>query len=261
MKSLHGKRSLLVSGAVILVAAVFAASYATGAGGALLGAAEVNPCAAKTINPCAAKTLNPCAAKTLNPCAAKTLNPCAAKTLNPCDARTLNPCKAKTLNPCDAKTLNPCAAKEAGGGNPCGIKRLSANPCGGASVDPKLVVQGSRKLAGNADLKLGKKLWDDRTLGKSGLACSSCHVDSYMLMNPTFKQPYPHRVEMPYEQAGLGEVNAAEMVQFCMVVPMASEPLAWSSAELASLAAFVESLQDGYRPTGGGAMNPCGGRP
>ena len=72
MKSLHGKRALLASGAVILAAAVFTASYATGAGSSLLGAAVVNPCAAKTINPCAAKTINPCAAKTINPCAART---------------------------------------------------------------------------------------------------------------------------------------------------------------------------------------------
>ena len=55
---------------------------------------------------------------------------------------------------------------------------------------------------------------------------------------------------MPKQQAGLSQVNAAEMVQFCMVVPMAAEPLDWNSTELAALAAYVESIQPDYRPMG-----------
>jgi len=291
--------------AALLATLLIGGSYATGAGRALLGASQLNPCAAKTINPCAAKTINPCAAKTLNPCAAKTLNPCAAKTLNPCAAKTLNPCAAKTLNPCAAKTLNPCAAKtlnpcaaktlnpcaaktlnpcaaktlnpclaktlnpcQAKTLNPCqakgGMKLAAANPCGGgAQVDAAKVRQGSRELSSRADTALGEKLWNDRTLGKSGLACANCHIGNYAQMQPSFQKAYPHRVAMPYQQAGLSEVNAAEMVQFCMVVPMMADPLAWDSTELASLTAYVESIQDGYRPvaTGAagaaGAANPC----
>jgi hypothetical protein len=62
---------------------------------------------------------------------------------------------------------------------------------------------------------------------------------------------------MPLQQAGVDSVNAAEMVQFCMLVPMQAEPLAWNSSELASLTAYVESIQGGYKPVGGGSANPC----
>ena len=208
------------------------------AGGPLGDRADLNPCAAKTINPCAAKTLNPCAAKTLNPCAAKTLNPCAAKTLNPCAAKA-------GANPCGARVLNPC--------NPC-------NPCGGAAaVNPCRVKQpaGVRLARGSqGDLRAqGEKLWNDRALGRSGLACASCHIGSYGQMKPSFAEPYPHEVAMPKQMAGLSRVNAAEMVQFCMIVPMAAEPLPWDSTELAALTAWVEGIQPGYRPVGG--ANPC----
>jgi hypothetical protein len=228
-------------------------------------AKTLNPCAAKTLNPCAAKTLNPCAARTLNPCAARTLNPCAARTLNPCAAKTLNPCLAKTLNPCAAKTLNPCAAK--GTGNPCADKN-PCNPCGaGGMIDSSRFVQPeAARLAGGSGLEeLGEKLWNDRSLGKSGLACANCHIDSYGQMQPSFAKPYPHAVAMPRQMAGVEQVNAAEMVQFCMVQPMATEPFDWSSRELAALTAWVQRIQPGYEPVatpasapGANPCNPCG---
>ena len=187
------------------------------------------------------------APETSNPCAAKTLNPCAAKTLNPCAAKTLNPCAAKTPNPCAARTLNPCALK-----NPC-------NPCGGAMIDPSRFVQPAGvklALGSKADLVArGEELWNDRTLGKSGLACASCHINNYLQMQPTFAKPYPHYVAMPAQQGGVDEVNAAEMVQFCMNVPMATDPLPWDSQELAALVAWVKNIQPGYKPIGG--ANPC----
>ncbi len=237
----------------------------------LVASEWLNPCAAKTINPCAAKTLNPCAAKTLNPCAAKTLNPCAAKTLNPCAAKTLNPCAAKTLNPCAAKTLNPCAAKTL---NPCAAKTL--NPCTAKTLHPTTAktlnwaVDASRfkqpahvALAEGPQRELiekGSDLWNDRTLGRTGLACATCHIDNYMQMSATFAKPYPHYVAMPHQQSGVSEVNTAEMVQFCMLVPMGAEALDWSSKELAALTAYVESIQPGYKPVSAATTNPCGGK-
>jgi cytochrome c len=169
------------------------------------------------------------------------VNPCAAKTLNPCAAKTLNPCAAKTLNPCGAK-LNPC------------------NPCGGASIDPGRFKQpeGARLASGKRLLQKGEELWNDRSLGKTGVACSTCHIDDYGQMNATFAKPYPHYVAMPAQQAGVKEVTAAEMVNFCMIVPMGAESLAWNSQELAALTAYVEHIQPGYRSVStAGAMNPC----
>jgi len=210
----------------------------------------LNPCAARTLNPCAAKTLNPCAAKTLNPCAAKTLNPCLAKTLNACAAKTLNPCAAKAGNPCSARKLNPCsgAALNPCGGNPC-------NPCGGGKVEASRFMKPKNVRLASGSVSRGKQLWNDNSLSTNGASCSTCHVNNYMQMLPTFSKPYPHRVAMPYAQGGVREVSAAEMVQFCMIVPMANEPLDWKSGDLASLTAYVESIRPGYKPMGGG--NPC----
>lgn len=174
-----------------------------------------------------------------NPC-----NPCAGA--NPC-----NPCAgANPCNPCGGNPCNPC-----GGGNPC-------NPCGGGGgVDaskfkqPAGVTLPSTKSA--RLVAAGEKLWNDRSLGTTGLACATCHIDQYGQMAPGFAEPYPHRVAMPYQQAGVEQVNAAEMVQFCMMVPLGSEPLPWDSEQLAALTAYVENIQPGYQPVAGGAANPC----
>ncbi len=88
----------------------------------------------------------------------------------------------------------------------------------------------------------GAELFVDASLGTTGMSCSTCHAD-FQSYSDTFKEPYPHRVQMGQDVAGLAEVNAAEMVQLCMVVPMGAEPLPWDSVELAALAAFVEAEQ------------------
>jgi hypothetical protein len=130
-------------------------------------------------------------------------------------------------------------------------------------IDAALVTQGDNALSShgmsNAELVAkGGELWNDKSLSSTGAtACSSCHMD-YAMINASFAEPYPHPVKMAKERAGLDEVTAAEMVQLCMVIPMAAEPLDWGSLELAALSAHVEDLQSGFEtPTG--AANPCGG--
>lgn len=164
----------------------------------------------------------------------------------------MNPCKAKTANPCDAKRMNPC--------NPCGA---------GQSVAPERFKQpaGVRLQRGSnaALLAEGEKLWNDPKLGKSGLACATCHIDNYTLMQSTFSKPYPHEVAMPKQMGGVNSVNAAEMVNFCMIVPMKDEPLDWKSRELAALTRYVEHIRRDYRQVGSsgrqvgssGTANPC----
>jgi hypothetical protein len=51
---------------------------------------------------------------------------------------------------------------------------------------------------------------------------------------------------MAKSKAGLEQVNAAEMVQLCMVVPMQAEPLDWQSEELAALTAYVEQQRAAF---------------
>ena len=170
-------------------------------------------------NPCAAE--NPC-----NPC-----NPCAAA--NPC-----NPC-----NPCAA--ANPC--------NPC-------NPCGGGGkVDPKAILRpaGTGLHAGLSHedlLKMGGALWNDRGLSTNGLACGVCHQNNGNF-NDTFAAPYPHRVAMPHRLSGVDKVALDEMIQFCMLQPMAAAALPWDSPELAALTAYGVELQRAFAQMA--MTNPC----
>ena len=166
-------------------------------------------------------------------------NPCmAANPCNPCAAA--NPCMA--ANPC-----NPCAAA-----NPC-------NPCASSEmmIDGSMITQGHRELnaGGHSGAELtamGEELWSDKSLSSAGAtSCSTCHMGGTGMMSESFAKPYPHYVAMAKDRAGMDQVTAAEMVQLCMVIPMANEPLEWNSVELAALTSYVETLQDGY------GMNPC----
>ncbi|MDT8398563.1 MAG: hypothetical protein RQ899_08120 [Pseudomonadales bacterium] len=113
---------------------------------------------------------------------------------------------------------------------------------GCASVDPGQVVRpsGTTPYSGNrqALVERGRALWTDASIGSSGLACQSCHVNGAQFKD-TFKQAYPHQVAMSTNMAGLNEISAEQMVQFCMIVPMKSEPLPWESEELAALTAYT----------------------
>ncbi|MDR5897598.1 cytochrome c peroxidase [Halomonas vilamensis] len=89
-------------------------------------------------------------------------------------------------------------------------------------------------------IERGKALFNDASLSTNGLSCASCHgVDGRSGFQDTFNQPYPHQVSMGVNQFGMETVHADEMVQLCMVAPMAAEPLDWASDDLAALAAYV----------------------
>jgi cytochrome c len=133
-------------------------------------------------------------------------------------------------------------------------------------LDASLVTQGSRPLfSGRATATLvaeGAALWSDTRLSRSGtMSCSTCHSTNYGQMQATFAAPYPHRVAMAKDRAGLEQVNAAEMVQLCMMIPMNNDPLPWESPELAALAAYVESIRPAYKPAAGAGANPCAANP
>ncbi|MDP7357594.1 MAG: cytochrome c peroxidase [Pseudomonadales bacterium] len=143
--------------------------------------------------------------------------------------------------------------------NPC-------NPCAGKSVvqanyitrpkGSKVYASGSRRQM----VELGQALWNDKSLSSNGLACQNCHVQG-AAFNATYKKPYPHKVAMVKERAGLNKpISAEQMVQFCMVVPMATNPLMWRSKELAALTAYVEDVsQPTFAKTSvANPCNPCG---
>ncbi len=91
-------------------------------------------------------------------------------------------------------------------------------------------------------VKLGKKLYGDKSLGTNEMACASCH-EGAMGFNETFKKPYPHEVQMVKEVSGMDRISADGMVQFCLIRPMMSKPLPWDSKELAALTAYVEGMR------------------
>jgi cytochrome c len=121
---------------------------------------------------------------------------------------------------------------------------LILSGCG--SVDATLVTRpaGSTAFQGDrAELVVaGEALWNDDSLGEAGVSCSSCHVGGAQFKD-TFKEPYPHRVAMADNMSGLASIDAEQMVQFCMIVPMKGEPLAWDSRELAALAAYIDDVE------------------
>lgn len=150
-------------------------------------------------------------------------------------------------------SANPCAA------NPC-------NPCMAAATDfdASLVTQPEGMALNDGGhpvdhlVAMGEELWNDVTLSGGGAtACSTCHVNKYGLMQPSFAEPYPHYVAMAKTRAGLDQVNAAEMVQLCMTIPMQADPLPWDAVELAALSTYVESIQSGFDASAAGGANPC----
>lgn len=154
-------------------------------------------------------------------------NPCAGK----CAPRSINPCAAQS----------PCAAKM----NPCAIQSVKRP----ANYQP---YQGSQ-----AGLKAyGAKLYKDTKLSSNSLSCETCHQGNN-LFQPSFAKTYPHEVAMAKTQFGMSQVVLDEMVQICMVAPMASKALGWESRELAALTAYVASLQTSFKQSPDAAKNPC----
>jgi len=163
------------------------------------------PSAMAADNPC-----NPCAMK--NPC-----NPCAMKKLdNPC-----NPCSMKeSANPC-----NPCSMK-----NPC-------NPCAASAPTP-IRPHAFNSFQQAADL--GKTMWNDASLGTSGLSCMNCH-DGYENLNLDKNQNFPHHVNM------VGDVvSLDQMINFCMVNPMKGKQFEKNSKELTAMAAYFRAYRMQY---------------
>ena len=178
------------------------------------------------------------------------------------------------LAPTAVFALAACGGGDAGAetemaaANPCAANPCAANPCAGMDLPVDAIRQGDRQLDDHGmswdDLAArGAELWNDKSLSGTGAtSCSTCHTgDGTAMMNASFAEPYPHPVAMAKDRAGLEQVNAAEMVQLCMAIPMTAAPLDYGSVELAALAAHVEQLQGGFDASKAGGMNPCAANP
>lgn len=103
---------------------------------------------------------------------------------------------------------------------------------------------GYKPIAG--DVKLGKKLFNDTKLSTNGMSCATCHAN-HAAYSASFAQPYPHVVAMAKNQLGRQTVHLDEMIQACMLMPMAAQPLPWDSQELAALVAYVQLQQKTFK--------------
>lgn len=88
--------------------------------------------------------------------------------------------------------------------------------------------------------RAGKKMWEDETLGKSGLACLSCHAD-HALLNLEKRQNYPHYVEMVDDV-----VTLDQMINYCMLNPMEGEQIEANSKAMTAMAAYYRAYRMKY---------------
>jgi cytochrome c len=96
-------------------------------------------------------------------------------------------------------------------------------------------------------IERGEALFNDASLSTNGLSCASCHgAKGDAGFQTSFQQPFPHPVAMGTNMFGMETVHADEMVQLCIVAPMAADPLPWDSEELAALAAYVVHAQQRF---------------
>jgi len=160
-------------------------------------------------------------------------------------------------------TLGLLSAPAFAAGNPCAKNPCAkpANPCAGKpAIDAKLITRpaGYKPVAGDA--KLGEKLWNDTKLSTNGMSCNTCHAN-HGAFQASFAKPYPHTVAMAKDQAGVKTVHLDEMIQACMLMPMAAKPLPWDSKELAGLVAYTQNVQKTFKPAGKAPANPCSAKP
>ncbi len=141
-------------------------------------------------------------------------------------------------NPC-----NPCAKKEKNACNPC-------NPC--AKGKKRLRTEKAKDF--KKLVALGKKLWNDEGLGKSGLSCMTCHEGAESLKMDKHMGMWPHQVKMADDIMTLDQ-----MINFCMINPMETKPLDPNGVKMTAMAAYYHHFTMSHMGKKGGMShhNPC----
>lgn len=148
----------------------------------------------------------------------------------------------------------------------CGPKAMHTmkSGCGPMKHIPKQVVTrpaGTHLYDGASQaelVSLGERMFKDTKLSSNGLSCFSCHAN-HASYRPSFAKPYPHFVKMADDQAGIQSIHLDEIVQFCLISPMAGKPLPWDSKELAALTAYTATQQATFHPDHSTTMPMKGG--
>lgn len=165
------------------------------------------------------------------------------KVINSC-----NPCSKKMRNAC-----NPCSKKMKNACNPCGGGFLDgpANPCAAVPADQMNFLRDDKFKNLNETIAYGEKLANDPSLGNSGKSCNECHKGG-RAFKKSFLLPYPHYVKMPKDV-----VTLDQMINFCMINPMQTDPLPYSSREMTAIAAYVMDVYPQEYAAKRAAANPC----
>ena len=136
----------------------------------------------------------------------------------------------------EARRSNPC--------NPCAMKKNACNPCAKANKQiRKKHITDKKKL-----VAMGKKLWNDPKLGKSGLACMTCHDDYEGLNLSRHHGIWPHNVPGMTNDI----VTLTQMINYCMINPMEGKQIDPNSIKMTAMQAYYTHYAMQKH------MNPCG---
>jgi cytochrome c len=101
-----------------------------------------------------------------------------------------------------------------------------------------------------ASIKRGKALFNDNTLGTSGMSCNSCHSAGGTKDNP---QEIMGMKINAFDNLGarhpqyvptVGKVmTLSSMVNFCIITPLKGKALSWNDQKLIDLVAYCASVK------------------
>jgi len=94
----------------------------------------------------------------------------------------------------------------------------------------------------------GKKLFNDTSLGTSGVTCNSCHMEGGTKEGKMGDMAIPAwdnlAAKYPkYFMMGKRVMTLDQVVQFCIVNPLKGKALAWDDQKLTDLTAYCASVK------------------
>ena len=96
------------------------------------------------------------------------------------------------------------------------------------------------------NISAGKKMFNSTKLSTNGMSCATCHsnLKSYSI---SFKENYPHHVNMASSNYGKVEIYLDEAIQMCMNGPMKAELFEWGSKDLNNLTVFMQEEHKAFK--------------
>lgn len=130
----------------------------------------------------------------------------------------------------------------------CGEQKEEAPGEGAGLLIPKPNAGPNNELA--ASVERGQALFNDNTLGTSGMTCNSCHVEGGTKDNPrtmmgmtidafdNLGARYPQYVPMVEKV-----VTLPATIDFCITNALKGEPLPWHDQKLIDLTSYCASIK------------------